>query len=106
MNLKQVTHDVNYKRAFTRPDLDGWFLLWTDPSNNTLWFSEESGPLRVSIAQHIFADDFELKEPSVSITRKQFFDAAECVLPSIEGNDLNQLTQGNFKRLAKELGFE
>lgn len=56
-------------------------------------------------AEDILADDYEIQEPTVTITWSEFGRAMDAVLPDIPGNELNQVGRDNIRRLALELGL-
>lgn len=89
MNFVDV---VKSGRPFRRPFWQSW--------------STPGGGAQLFFGDDILADDWEVQEPEVTVTRTQFWEAANEVLPPIPGNDWNCAIQDNFKRLARYLGLE
>lgn len=70
-----------------------------------LFFRTADGSCVSLMSHDLLADDWEIQEPTVTITRTQFLEAVDAVMPEIPGNALNYLARQNFLTLARFLGI-
>ncbi len=104
MNLKEA---IESGRPFRRPywgkdtywavDVDGYFCQAA--GGNLLG-------LGVSSADDVCAEDWEVKDPAVTITRAQFQAAVDWCLPDIPENSFNQVIRNNMGVVAHRLGLD
>lgn len=90
-------------KPFSRP---GWGWIRQSQNRNAFEFIEDLEVADISRPDDLLAEDWQIKEQPISITREQFWEAADQVRPEIPDNDLNYVCRESFKRLAFVLGLE
>lgn len=88
-------------RPFRRP---GWHWIVKSTNRNAFEFEDNFQIADISSPDDIFADDWEIKEPAVTITRSQLWFAYDMAYSDSNLNE--RLTRQFVVRMARHLGLE
>jgi hypothetical protein len=101
---------VKSGRPFKQKNAEDWLEVRGGVVRKLNKRDEEISPFELTLASAILADDYEIEEPTVTITATQFFtvlrNADVAVDEAVIGRRHLRLRESTIRELARALGLE